>query len=254
VDIDYEKLIILQKLDSEIRQVSLFLESTPKKIEDIDKKVEHSSQTASQAKEKLAQNQKRRRELESQVKDVKIHISKYKIQLNEVKTNKEYTALLHEIEEDQKKIDKLEEAIISEMLAADDIEKEIREANLSFNRDQENFNKEKELIYQKKRELEERIKKLQQDRETILPQIPQDQLRLYLQIYRKMGGISLSPVTDDFCSMCHMRIRPQVLNELIEAKKLTLCEACSRILYWKQKPEAEEPKEASGETKPARSV
>ena len=250
MDIDYEKLIILQKLDSEIRQVTFFLEGTPQKIEDIDKKVDHSSQTASQAKEKLAQNQKKRRELESQVKDVRTHISRYKIQLNDVKTNKEYTVLLKEIEEHQKQIDRLEEDIISEMLAADDIEKEIREANQRFGRDQEKFSKEKEFIHQKKREIEENIKKLQQEREAVLPGIPAEQLRLYQQIYRKMGGIALSPVTDDFCSMCHMRIRPQVLNELKEAKKLILCEACGRILYWKQKPEAEEPLEAGGEAKP----
>lgn len=64
-----------------------------------------------------------------------------------------------------------------------------------------------------------------------------------------MSGIALSPVTDDFCSMCHMRIRPQVLNELKEAKKLIICEACGRILYWKQRPETEETKGTSGEVK-----
>ena len=249
MDIDYEKLISLQKLDSEIRQVSLFLDNTPQRLEDIDKKVEHSSQAVSRAKENLAQNQKTRRELESQVKDIKVHISKYKVQLNEVKTNKEYTALLHEIEEDQKKIDKIEEDIISAMLAADDIEKEIREANQRFSQDREKFDKEKDLIQLKKRELEEKIKRIQKDRDEILPRIPPEQLGLYSRIFRKMSGIALSPVTDDFCSMCHMRIRPQVLNELKEAKKLIICEACGRILYWKQRPETEETKGTSGEVK-----
>jgi len=249
VDIDYEKLISLQKLDSEIRQVSLFLDNTPQRLEDIDKKVEHSSQAVSRAKENLAQNQKTRRELESQVKDIRVHISKYKVQLNEVKTNKEYTALLHEIEEDQKKIDKIEEDIISAMLAADDIEKEIREANQRFSQDREKFDKEKDLIQLKKRELEEKIKRIQKDRDEILPRIPPEQLSLYSRIFRKMSGIALSPVTDDFCSMCHMRIRPQVLNELKEAKKLIICEACGRTLYWKQRPETEETKGTSGEVK-----
>jgi len=135
------------------------------------------------------------------------------------------------------------------MLAADEIEKEIREANQRFNRDREKFEKEKELIHQKKCELEEKIKRTQKEREEIVPRIPPEQLSLYERIFRKMGGIALSPVTDDFCSMCHMRIRPQVLNELKEAKKLIICEACGRILYWKQKPETEEAKEAAGEVK-----
>jgi predicted nucleic acid-binding Zn-ribbon protein len=34
-----------------------------------------------------------------------------------------------------------------------------------------------------------------------------------------------------------MRVRPQVLNELKEARKVILCENCGRILYWQEKPE-----------------
>ena len=60
-------------------------------------------------------------------------------------------------------------------------------------------------------------------------------MNLYKTIFKKKNGISLSPVTGDFCSMCHMRVRPQVLNELKERNKIILCENCGRILYWKEK-------------------
>lgn len=236
MDIDYEKLIRLQELDSEIRQVNLFLESIPQKTEDIDKKIEAGRTATSQAKEKLSQNQKKRRDLEGQVKDTKAYLAKYKRQLNEVKSNKEYTALMKEIDEAQKQVDRLEEEIIGEMLTADDIEKEIQEAGRKFAQEETQFDKEKSTFFQRKKESEEKIARLALDRELLLPLIPQDQRSLYLKIYQKKSGIPLSPVTDDFCSMCHVRIRPQVLNELREMKKLILCENCGRILYWKQKP------------------
>jgi len=122
VDIEFEKLINLQKLDKEITDVSLFLENIPSKIEEINKKIETSSQIVTLAKEKMTQNQKKRRDLEAEVKDIKEQISKYNRQLNEVKTNREYSILLKEIEEAKQKDNDMEEEIISEMLSADESE------------------------------------------------------------------------------------------------------------------------------------
>ena len=235
MDIDFEKLIHLQKIDSEIRQITLFLESTPPLIEEIDKKIEESANRAALAKEKMAANQKKRRELEARVKDIRTQMAKYKRQLNEVKTNKEYTALLKEIESSEREIDHMEEEIISEMLAADDIEKEIKEAGQKFNIEKEKYNQEKEIISQQKKEMEEKTKELARQKDNLLPEIPSEQVSLYLKISRKKGGVALSPVKDDFCAMCHMRIRPQVLNELRDTNKLILCENCGRILFWREK-------------------
>jgi hypothetical protein len=235
VDIEFEKLTQLQRLDSEIKQITLFLENIPGLIAETDKKIERSSQVAASAQGKMTHSQKKRRELEAEVKDIKDHIAKYKRQLNEVKTNKEYTALLKEIEESQSKVDRLEEEVIAEMLLADDIQKEIKEANQKFAKAKEKFSREKEAILQKKKETEEKAEKLNQDKQALLPQIPPEQVSLYLNIYRKKGGVALSPVKGDFCAMCHMRIRPQVLNELRDTRKLILCENCGRILFWQEK-------------------
>jgi predicted nucleic acid-binding Zn-ribbon protein len=237
VEFDFEKLIQLQEIDSEIRQTTLFLESIAPLIQDIDKRIAASGQAASSAKDKMSRSQKKRRELEAEVKDLKVQIGKYKRQTNEVKTNKEYSALLKEIEESEKKVDGLEEAFISEMLLEDDIQKEIRAADQKFAAAQQKLTREKERIFQKKREVEEKASLLSGRREALLAQLPREQVNLYLRIFRNKGGIALSPVTDDFCSMCHMRVRPQVLNELKEAKKLILCENCGRVLYYKPKPE-----------------
>jgi len=132
VDIEFEKLIQLQKLDAEIKNTSLFLENIPRQIKGINKKKENSSQIVTQAKEKMAQNQKKRRDLEAEVKDVKPKISKYNLQLNDVKTNIEYKSLLKEIEEAQKNISEMEDEIINEMLIADEIEEEIKKATQKY--------------------------------------------------------------------------------------------------------------------------
>jgi len=241
VEIDAEKLTQLQQLDMEIRELTLFLENIPPQIEDIDKKIAESALEAAAAREKMTGSQKKRRELESEVKDIKTQIGKYKRQLNEVKTNKEYTTLLKEIEESEKKVDRLEESFIGEMLLEDDIQKEIKTAGQRHAEVQVSLTREKEALAQKKKEAEEKTRTLGKRREELLPTIPAEQVNLYLRIFRKMGATVLSPVEEDFCALCHVRIRPQVLNELVSTRKLILCENCGRILYWReQKAEAEE--------------
>jgi len=237
VDIDFDKLIRLQNLDSEIKHNTLFLENIPRLIEDIDKKIKAGSQAVADAKEKLAQNQKKRRDLESSVKDIKVLITRLKRQLNEVKTNKEYTIFLREIEESQHKVDGIEEGIISEMLAADDIEEEIKAATLKQSQEHEELKKDQVMLAEKQRDMEAKRDRLIKEREELLPLIPPDQMRLYMSIFNKKNGSALSPVKGDFCAMCHMRIRPQMLNEIRDRSKIYLCENCGRILYLVLKPE-----------------
>lgn len=241
VDIDFDGIIELQRLDSEIHATSLVLESIPRLIQDIEKRIQVGSKAVAEAKDKMAQNQKKRRDQETEVKDLKAQVGKYKRQLNEVKTNKEYTSFLREIEEAQHKVDSLEEAIIAEMLAADDIEEEIKAATLKQGQEEENLRKEKLALDEKSKEMEKKRARLLQEREALLPRIPPDQMGIYESIFLKKGGTALSPVKDDFCAKCHMRIRPQMLNEIRDKVKIILCENCGRILYWPAKPEPPKP-------------
>jgi uncharacterized protein len=247
VDIDFDLIIELQRLEAELRDASLVLEGIPRLVQDVDKRIQSTTKLVADAKDKMAQNQKKRRDLENDVKDLKGQIGKYKRQLNEVKTNKEYTALLHEIEETQHKVDELEETIIAEMLAADDVEEEIKSALHRQGAEEEVLKKEKVVLDEKLKETEARFAALSRDREALLPRIPREQLRLYEAISQKKGGTALSPVTGDFCAMCHMRVRPQMLNEIRDKTKVILCEACGRILYWTAKPEPVKTEPAAGE-------
>ncbi len=231
MEIDFEKLIRLQALDLDIREAQTLLDSIPSQIEAIDQKIASGSQAVAQAKDTLAVNQKKRRELEAEVKDIKVRITKHKSQQSQVKSNKEYGALLKEIEDDQRRIDETEETIIQEMLQADDIESEIKAALDQQARDTKVLEAEKQALHGKKAEAEARVQAMNKDRDALLPEIAPEELALYERIFRKKGGIALSSIKDDFCSLCHMRVRPQVLNELLERNKLITCENCGRILY-----------------------
>ena len=231
--IDFKSLIKLQNTDELIIEISEIIEKTPSKINTIDNKIEASIETTASAKQDLSENQKKRRELEANLQDINIRIEKYKRQLNNVNTNIEYRSLLKEIDTAQNKIKVIEEQILEEMLIADEIGAEIKEAEKIAEETKRKLTIEKDsLIKENKKRVEER-QHLYKEKENISPLIPANLMNQYNDLSEKNGGIALSPVTDDFCSICQIRIRPQVLNELIAQKKIILCENCGRILYWK---------------------
>lgn len=243
MEIDFDKLIELQRLDEEIQNARRLLEGIPQLVGNIEKKIEAGSLIEAEAKDKLARNQKRRRELESEVKDLKALISKYKRQLNEVKTNKEYTAMLREIDEVQHKLEAAEEAVIAEMIAADDIEAEIKAAGQKKVQEEQSLLREKEAFNDKAAGLRAAIDELDRRRSAILPSVPAELVRIYETLSRTKGGLALSLVKGEFCSACHMRIRPQMLNEIKAREELIYCENCGRLLYWvetQEKPAAKQ--------------
>jgi hypothetical protein len=232
VDIAFEKLIRLQYIDSEIARLQSFLEAVPARLEAIDQEIQSTTAAVAQGKDKLAANQKKRRDLESEVKVIREGIAKYKRQLNDVKSNKEYDAINREITETQSRIDGLEESILNEMIAADDIEKEIKAAQKRQADEEGHLKRDKETVAAEKADLEKKKAAVESERAALQPSIPADQFRLYERIHKKMGGTAMSRISDDFCSLCMMRVRPQLLDEIIAAKALITCEACGRILYW----------------------
>jgi len=238
VDISFDKLIQLQEIDSEIAAVNALLEAIPLKIKAIDAEIKATEAIVTGAKERLASNQKKRRELESEVKGIREQTAKYKRQLNDVKTNKEYASLLKEIEETDHKIGKIEEEILNEMIAADDIEKDIKSALKKQGEEEGKLKAEHARILAEQKDIEKKKSLLEKDRGVLLPRISPDQLTMYQRIAKKTAGVALSPVTDDFCSICQLRVRPQMLDDLWAMKEIITCEACGRILYHR-KPAAE---------------
>jgi len=233
VSIDFKSLIKLQNTDELIIEISELIEKNPTKINIIDSEIEASIESVASFKQDLTDNQKKRRDLEANLQDINTQIEKYKRQLNNVNTNIEYRSLLKEIDTAENKIGVLEEKILEEMLIADEIGSKIKEAEKTAKETERKLTIEKDSLIQenKKREAERLL--LYKEKENISPLIPSNLLNLYNDLFEKNIGIALSPVTDDFCSICQIRIRPQVLNELIAEEKIILCENCGRILYWK---------------------
>ena len=57
-------------------------------------------------------------------------------------------------------------------------------------------------------------------------------LRLFEYVSKQRKGLAVAEARDGVCTVCHVRLRPQVYNEVRRAENLIQCESCLRILYF----------------------
>ena len=51
-------------------------------------------------------------------------------------------------------------------------------------------------------------------------------------------GIAVAEARDGICTICHVRLRPQVLNTVRRNDAITQCDHCNRILFFVPTPAA----------------
>jgi uncharacterized protein len=177
-----------------------------------------------------------RRTLEGQVDMNRAKLSRLKDQLMSVKTNKEYTAMLHEIQVAEEQIRGEEDKILEFMEEMETKEKELKvEEKEMLKRSaeiQENIRKSTESVPQ----LEAELEKLREEKVRMEAQIGADLLSRYRRIADARKGIALAEAKDELCSACHVRIRPQMYAELLRTENIHSCDSCSRILFSRENP------------------
>src|SRR5688572_19923900 len=228
---DLDRLIQLQAAESELKKTDALLADIPRRRASMETELAAERARLDAAKTSLDLSQKTRRQKEVEVQDLEGKRSKYKGQLMEVKTNKEYTAMLHEIEGVEREIRAREDLIIAEMESAETLTADVK-------REEQAFKIADEAAKARGREMDEEEKKVQAEtsrlvaeRDQIAKLIPQHLLDLFNRVAR-VRGIAVSEAKDGKCSQCHLTLRPQTYVDLKRGDQMFQCVQCNRILYY----------------------
>jgi predicted nucleic acid-binding Zn-ribbon protein len=55
---------------------------------------------------------------------------------------------------------------------------------------------------------------------------------MFQRVMKARQGIAVAPAVSGHCSICHVRLRPQVFNTIIKNEEIVQCDSCQRILYY----------------------
>ena len=229
---ELQKLAELQEIDSCIldleEEINSFPEIKNSLEQDIKKELEKKDMAQKEYKRLLIDKKEKELELEG----VEGEIKKLQVRLNEVKTNKEYTVILAEINALKSKKLKTEDAILLDMEKEELLTTQL--SNLTDKNDKLVKNIElkiKEAEVKVEQEKED-LKELKKKREEALPSINSNFYSIYERILKgHKNRIAICRLEESSCTGCRVFV-PTYIEEKVKAKKeIVHCENCSRILY-----------------------
>ena len=237
-----QQLVQLQKIDDQILEHKKTLVDIPTQIDSARAELEEKKNILKVVTEEIETLQKQRKDLELEVQGENDHMAKAKTKLPAVKTNKEYTAILTEVDAIKEKVSKIEdmelevmEALEVKAKAIPGVEKKCKEEDAHFNEYRLKKSTEEERFKQELEELVEKRKNISAQLETVI-------LKRYEKISNSRDGRAVAGLRENICQGCFQQVLPQMVIEVKVAVKIHQCGGCMRFLFWDEVTETTVPK------------
>ena len=226
------RLVRLQQLDDAMTATRQAIDAFPGKSDALNARIESHTNTLAMAQQRLDEHKNARQELEKDVAQVQTRLTRFKEQLMEVKTNKEYHAIQAEIATANAEVQRLEDRILEHMLESDELNAEMISAKQTLESDRVAVSTERDTLENESAALKAKLTQHSSDRAVLVNEISVQTMSLFDTLSRGRKGVALGEARDGRCSVCQVRLRPQLYNELRRNTALLQCESCQRILYY----------------------
>jgi predicted nucleic acid-binding Zn-ribbon protein len=236
VDPQLQTLIDLQGHDARIATLEAEAARLPRQLEAIQASLAEARKAVQSVNERVDATRKSLRAKEQDLEVTNTKRTKAEGKLWEVKTNKEYSAALLEIEESKQEKGKTEEEILVLMELQERLSVEIREAEARFKTREEQARQDEAVVRKKLAAVEAELEGVRAERSGRARDVPPGLLSDYERLLRARSGVAVAAVNASaFCGGCRVSIRPQAIQELRSAVTVMMrCESCGRYLYWQE--------------------
>ncbi len=231
---DLEKLVILQRLDLELKRLREENESLPRHVAGLAARSAAAQGTLIAVEESLAKEEKLRRSLESDIKDQTARGDRLRRQMDVVTTSAQANALEHEISFAKAEVGRLEDLELESMERTEAKELERTRARGDAEAAETTLERERLRAADRISGNQGKITELSGERAALRPTVGERTLATYDRI-AKAKGTGIAEGVDGKCSACQMVVRPQKWNDLRDRSDndtIMTCESCGRLLYW----------------------
>ncbi|MBP1603803.1 MAG: hypothetical protein H6Q09_975 [Acidobacteria bacterium] len=229
---DLERLIRLQQIETFTDTARRRIADLPERLRAFDARLAAAQAAVDAARSRLHDNQTARRELDRELATVQARLAKFRDQLMDVKTNREYQAMQKEIEVAQTEVRRTEDQILERMIEADDIAQEVRSAEAAAAGEQATVREERGRLEEEVAGLEQELDRIAASRQGVIAELPAPVLAIFEQVSKGRRGVAVAEAREGHCTSCHVRLRPQVFNDIRTNDNLIQCDSCQRILYY----------------------
>jgi predicted nucleic acid-binding Zn-ribbon protein len=231
-------LVALQKLDTAAETATKRLADMPAAEEAIDASIAEAGAAVEAAKASAVANQEARRALEKEVAGVDTRLSRFEDHKAAVKTNQEFTALLHEIETAKTEKDTIEEKILELMEEADALAVSLKDAEGVAEQAKRDGDEGRAALAKERGSIDEELARLQSARKGETSGLDAALLARYEQLLKGRRGVAVAAMSGETCAACYVRLRPHVAQQVRRNDDIVQCESCQRILYYEPPADA----------------
>lgn len=227
-----ESLIALQHLDKTIFDIRQRVENIPQALQQLDELLTESEGKVSKTRVSIEDQERTRRSKESEIEANSEQMKKYQGQLLQVKTNKEYSALLAEINGLKSKNTLIEDDIIELMESIERAKHTLTQVQGETAQVKRRVEEEKQRYLAEQQEWQQQLAQEQQMRDAKAQEFEPAILREYSRLLQMRNGVAVAAVTENgTCTGCYVALTPQMFAEVKTKDTLHRCPVCLRFLY-----------------------
>lgn len=181
-----------------------------------------------ETRKKLRQMERTCRDLTFMQRDIETKL--YSGEVTSVKELEQLEKKLNKIKNNKGISENLTLELIEEV---EELEKQVNEQGNSLKEDKRKYKKYKLKYDTEVYKIKEELFKTEFAREELLENLEKDALNIYEDLKKRKNGIAIALVEDGKCSGCFMNLPIALENSVKSKQKISMCENCGRILYWK---------------------
>jgi len=227
-------LIQLQEIDGTIRSRREEKKKLPELLAALERKSEEHKAELGRVRELLETAQKDKRDRDRDLEEGTGKVEKLKARTPDIKTNKEYTALLKEIETAEQENKTIEDDILKLMENIDAANAEITNTEKRIADENAAIDEERKKLGAAMTALSEALAAEDRTRNELAGKIDKPLLTEYEKRYDSLVGRVVVEARSESCAGCFMSIPPQLFVNVKKSDAILSCPHCHRMLYYKE--------------------
>ena len=220
----------LANVDAKNRKIAEKLEFLPAAARKADEAVAGFKKQIDDTTAKKEAAEKAKKLLEHEVQDERIKIKKWEARANELKGEREHTALLSEVHTAKRVISKHEDAQLEHMEAIEVAAGALKRHEAALKTATDEAKAEWSKVEGDMKVLRADSAALDVQRQALLAKLPVAVVKRYEQVAAKRMGTGVALITGEVCSQCKRTLPPQLCIQVRKGAVLEQCPSCSRFL------------------------
>jgi predicted nucleic acid-binding Zn-ribbon protein len=225
-------LVELQCLDDRLRALETEQRRLPQQLQPYEIACTEARQTLGRLQDDIEHTERQRRGLERELESLQAQLAKTQGRLHEIKTNKEYSAVLAEMAVGKQRITAIEDQVLSLMEHIEQSRYTIQMQEQHVQEAMQTFTEHSKRVQQSQQALTEQLMLEQTKRQQIVVDLDKKLYTLYHRLAVQRGSQVVVYVQNGTCGGCHLKVQPQLVSEIRQQNTLITCPHCQRMLLW----------------------